>query len=100
MRYLLDTNIVIAWRVRGDRAVTAEFADQRRNIALSAIVMHELYFGAFNSSRRATSLAGLKTFGVPVLPLEDTDARMAGEIYAALKRVGTPIGPYDVLIAR
>lgn len=99
MRYLLDTNTVIAWRVKGDRAVIARVAEQRREIAVSAIVMHELYFGAFNSRRRESSLADLKAFGIPILPFEDADARVAGEIRGILRRVGTPIGPYDLLIA-
>lgn len=34
-----------------------------------------------------------------ILDLEREDARAAGEIRAELARRGTPIGPYDVLIA-
>ncbi len=34
-----------------------------------------------------------------MLDLDREDARAAGEIRAALARQGTPIGPYDVLIA-
>ena len=36
---------------------------------------------------------------ISILPLEPEDAEEAGEIRAALERAGTPIGPYDVLIA-
>jgi tRNA(fMet)-specific endonuclease VapC len=33
------------------------------------------------------------------LPFEIEDAEEAGDIRAALERAGTPIGPYDILIA-
>ena len=33
------------------------------------------------------------------MPFEPEDAEEAGDIRAALERAGTPIGPYDVLIA-
>ncbi len=36
---------------------------------------------------------------VSILPFEPEDAEEAGEIRAELERLGTPIGPYDVLIA-
>lgn len=44
----------------------------------------------------------LSTFlgaGVDVIDFDAADAREAGDIRAHLKRAGTPIGPYDVLIA-
>jgi tRNA(fMet)-specific endonuclease VapC len=34
-----------------------------------------------------------------VLDIDSSDGRAAGEIRAALQRLGTPIRPYDVLIA-
>jgi tRNA(fMet)-specific endonuclease VapC len=36
---------------------------------------------------------------IEVLPFEPADAEEAGDIRAALERAGTPIGPYDVLVA-
>jgi tRNA(fMet)-specific endonuclease VapC len=36
---------------------------------------------------------------IGVLPSEPEDADEAGEIRAELERAGTPIGPYDLLIA-
>ena len=41
-------------------------------------------------------LAGLQ---LSVVEFDREDARQAGEIRAALAATGTPIGPYDVLIA-
>ncbi len=37
--------------------------------------------------------------GLAVLNFDKEDARQAGEVSAALAAAGTPIGPYDVLIA-
>ena len=34
-----------------------------------------------------------------LLPFEEADAREAADIRAHLRRLATPIGPYDVLIA-
>jgi tRNA(fMet)-specific endonuclease VapC len=67
--------------------------------ALSAIVQFELFFGAVNGDRREKSLTALEKLRFPVLPFDEEDALRAAEIRAALKSIGTPIGPYDVLIA-
>ena len=99
MHYLPDTNMIIAWVARGDPAVTDRMANHRADIALSAIVLHELYFGAFNSQRVDRNLREIESFGIPILNFDRADARAAGEIRATLRRRGTPIGPYDVMIA-
>ena len=36
---------------------------------------------------------------IDILPFEAADAEEAGEIRAGLERAGTPIGPYDLLVA-
>jgi tRNA(fMet)-specific endonuclease VapC len=71
-------------------------------IALSAIVLFELWFGIAKSERRAENIAELEAFlarGFEILALDGDDAEEAGDIRATLARAGTPIGPYDVLIA-
>jgi tRNA(fMet)-specific endonuclease VapC len=100
IRYSLDTNIVVALVNRsasplGERIRSLPIEE----IAISAIVMHELYFGAFASARRTKNLAAVDTFRFQVVPFDAADSRQAGEIRAALKAAGTPIGSYDVLIA-
>ncbi len=99
MRYLLDTNIVIAWRVRGNPQVVQRLGVHRADIALPVVVMHELIFGAYNSSRVAENLLEIDKIQLPVLSFSEADARAAAEIRAVLRRAGTPIGPYDLLIA-
>lgn len=71
------------------------------SLAVSAVVAHELWYGAYRSQRVAFNLETLRLLFVdlPILDLDREDARVAGEIRADLRRRGTPIGPYDVLIA-
>jgi tRNA(fMet)-specific endonuclease VapC len=71
-------------------------------LALSSIVLFELRYGAAKSARpdrNARRIADFLAGPLEVLPFESADADEAGDIRAALERVGTPIGPYDVLVA-
>lgn len=99
MRFLLDTNLIIATIVHDNRAAARRLRVHRHEVGLSAIVLHELYFGAFKSGRTEESLAVVEAIGLPLIPFEAEDARRAGEVRADLARKGTPIGPYDLLIA-
>ena len=100
MRYLLDANVVIgllndatsklAYRARRERPA---------DIAISAIVAHELFYGAFKSRRAAQNLAVVDSLQFVVLEFDKEDARQSGEIRALLASRGIPVGPYDVLIA-
>lgn len=99
MRLLLDSNIFIGVMVRDDRHLKRRMNIHSGRVVLSAVVLFELYAGAHDSRRRREQLEELKSLALPLLPFDATDARAAGEIKAELKRQGTPIGPYDILIA-
>lgn len=62
---------------------------------------HELWYGAYRSQKVAFNLETLRLLfsDLPILDIDSEDAGVAGEIRAELARAGTPIGPYDVLIA-
>jgi tRNA(fMet)-specific endonuclease VapC len=97
--HLFDTNVMIAF-LRGEQKVIR----QARNVGagailLSSIVLHELYFGAFNGSRTIEDLRVIAEIRFGVLDFDTEDALRAGEIRALLQRRGTPIGGYDTLIA-
>jgi tRNA(fMet)-specific endonuclease VapC len=100
MRYLLDANAVIAL-LNDKTSKTAQRARREKvgDIAVSAIVTHELFYGAFKSRRAPQNLALIDALQFEVLEFDKEDARQAGEIRALLASEGTPIGPYDVLIA-
>jgi tRNA(fMet)-specific endonuclease VapC len=100
MRYLLDTNAMIELLKSADSAIARRARrEDPREIGLSAIVTHELYYGAYRSQRRPENLSRLDAIRFEVLPFDKEDAVAAGEIRAILAAAGTPIGPYDVLIA-
>ena len=64
--------------------------------------MFELEYGSAKSNRRRENDERLAIFlraPIPILPFDAEDAREAGDIRAAPAKAGTPIGPYDVLIA-
>ena len=100
MRYLLDANAVMA--LLNDTTSPLARRIRRyapRDIGISAVVVHELYYGAFKSQRVDKNVARVSALQFPVLEFDQDDARQAGEIRAHLTSKGTPIGPYDVLIA-
>jgi tRNA(fMet)-specific endonuclease VapC len=99
-RYLFDTNAVIALlndveSPIGRRARQHKPAD----ICMSSIVAHALFYGAFKSQRAMHNVALVDSLQFEVLEFDKEDARQAGQIRAQLALTGTPIGPYDVLIA-
>ncbi len=100
--WLLDTNAVIALVTRRSESLLRRVeATDPGALAISAVVAHELYFGAYRSQRIEFNLETLRLLfaDLAILDLDQDDARAAGEIRAELARRGTPIGPYDVLIA-
>jgi len=100
MRYLLDANAVIA--LLNDTTSPIARRVRRyapRDFGVSAVVIHELYYGAFKSRRVEKNVARVDALQFPVLEFDEEDARQAGQIRAHLASKGTPIGPYDVLIA-
>ena len=102
IRYLLDTNAVIALVGRRSPVLLARVeVSEPGSLAISAIVAHELWYGAYRSQKVAFNLETLRLLftDLLILDLDPEDARAAGEIRAELARQGTPIGPYDVLIA-
>jgi tRNA(fMet)-specific endonuclease VapC len=101
----LDTNAVIglisgrAPKVRDSFAAALEAG---ADFGVPALVMHELLFGIAKSARRDANRQLLNSYlaiGASFLPLDESDAREAAEIRTVLERAGTPIGPFDLLIA-
>ena len=99
MKYLLDTNAAIGFVNRNPGLWHRIRQEGPSYFGVSALVAHALYFGAFKAHRSDRNLALIEGLGFEVLPFDDADARVAGVIRAELARLGTPIGPYDTLIA-
>jgi tRNA(fMet)-specific endonuclease VapC len=105
MSYLLDTNAAIAllndrppiFRKRMRRAISRGAA-----VGVSAIVLYELWYGVARSGRKRENTERLRVFlsgGIAIHDFTADDAVTAGDLRASLDAAGTPIGPYDLLIA-
>ena len=65
-------------------------------------MLFELWYGAAKSARperNARRIADFLAGPIEILAFEPADAEEAGYIRATLERAGTPIGPYDLLVA-
>jgi tRNA(fMet)-specific endonuclease VapC len=99
MKFLLDTNAVIAIFKNAPKFYENLRRHDPSDCGVSAIVMYELSFGAFFSSRVLENLARLQAMQFEVVPFDREDAQRAGEIRAKLTKSGRLVGPYDLLIA-
>jgi tRNA(fMet)-specific endonuclease VapC len=99
--FLLDSNILIHL-FRGAGRVAENMAQRPANdICIPTPALFELEYGTAKSSRPAQQRAQIdrvvRTFGI--VPLDYPSARMAGVLRDSLESAGSPIGPYDLLIA-
>lgn len=102
----LDTNVAIAL-LNGRPLQVRRHFDEARDagvpIGLSSVVYHELMYGAAASDRRRDNEEKIAIFiasgRITLIDFSKADATEAAELRAYLRRQGTPIGPYDVLIA-
>lgn len=101
MRYLLDTNIVIA-AMKGHAAVVARLErTPSADLLLSSVVLGELEFGAEKSAYAERNRARLAELA-DSLPLAVVDAATShcyGRIRSWLEQHGTSIGANDTWIA-
>ena len=101
----LDTDAVIVATNNPASRVRARLDQAIRGaapVAVSSIVLFELWYGIAKSARRQHNVATISDFlagPICVLNFDAEDAQEAGDIRAALAKAGTPIGPYDILIA-
>lgn len=99
-QFLLDTNAVIALLKTNDSAVRRRIRENSpTDVFISTVVMFELYYGAYRSERMQRNLELLENILLPKLEFDAGDASASGQIRAILADAGTPIGPYDVMIA-
>lgn len=99
MKYLLDTNAVIAILNGDERFLTKLEQYDENEFVISSIVLSELYYGAYKSQRKTQNLDKIKLLPFKVVQFNRTDADIAGKIRTDLESKGTPIGAYDTLIA-
>jgi tRNA(fMet)-specific endonuclease VapC len=99
--YILDTNTLIYF-FKGLGSVADNFlAVSPKDIGIPAVVLYELEYGIAKSSspkKRTKQLEELCAL-VEVLTFGNKEAKTSATIRAVLEKKGTPIGPYDVMIA-
>jgi len=105
VRYLLDTNAVIAVLKNTPASVRTRLervSKKGGSISVSSVVLFELWYGVARSERRLENAERLQVFlsgTIEVVRFEEDDAAIAGNLRARLEGAGTPIGAYDLLIA-
>jgi tRNA(fMet)-specific endonuclease VapC len=102
MRYMLDTNICSYILKNRPQSVKARFDQVGTSaLAISTVVLAELYYGA---ARHPRGIAIRREIGdfvsrLSVIPWDETAANHYGAIRAALEKSGTPLGAMDLMIA-
>lgn len=102
MRYMLDTNICSYVLRERPPSVRKRFERAGAgNLAISTVVLAELYFGAARHPKGAAIRREIDDFAsrLDVLPWDEAAADHYGEVRASLERKGTPIGAMDLMIA-
>lgn len=104
MTLALDTNVFVDL-IRGRRPIIRQRRDKAilagETLVTSLIVYHELQFGVALSRDPAGEALNVAEVleEVAIEPLREDDVTAAALIRAKLKPHGSPVGPYDVLIA-
>ena len=101
LKYMLDTDTVIyAIKNRPDQ-VRKRFKQHNGQICISTVTLGELIFGAEKSAQPETNLQIIEGMlaRMELVHFNESAAAHLGQIRAELAKVGTPIGPYDSMIA-
>ena len=101
MSYLLDTDICIYW-LNGKKSVRDKLLEIGfQEVSICVITVSELYFGAYNSIKIKQNLTTAEKFiqNIVVLSLSNQTLKQFGQLKAQLRKAGTPVADFDLLIA-
>ena len=101
LKYMLDTNICIFTVKNRPTHMREVFNRHHGQMCISAVSLMELIYGAEKSASPERNLAVVEGFAarLDVLPYDEIAASHTGQLRAELAKSGTPIGPYDQMIA-
>lgn len=101
LKYMLDTNICILTIKNKPQQVRDAFTRHHGQLCISSVSLMELIYGAEKSANAERNLSVVEGFAarLNVLHYDELAASHTGQLRAELARSGTPIGPYDQLIA-
>lgn len=100
--YLLDTNICIyCINNRPEEVIRNVKRHKPHQIKVSSVTVAELEYGASKSEYREKNRIAILNFlsAFDIIPFDDKDAEIYGQIRADLENRGKVIGPYDMQIA-
>jgi len=101
MTRLLDTDICIGVLRQKPGMVQRLSQLSPADIAVSMVTVYELFCGVEKSQDPTKERQKVERFisVIAELPLDRASAQTAARVRAELERQGTPIGPYELLIA-
>ena len=101
LKYMLDTNICIFTIKNKPQQVRDAFTRHHGQLCISSVSLMELIYGAEKSANAERNLSVVEGFAarLNVLHYDELAASHTGQLRAELAQSGTPIGPYDQLIA-
>jgi tRNA(fMet)-specific endonuclease VapC len=101
LKYMLDTDTVIYTIKNRPPTVREIFKKHSGQICVSTVTLSELIYGAEKSAQPQRNLNDIEGMmaRLDVLTFDESAAANCGQIRAELAGKGTPIGPYDVMIA-
>jgi len=102
LKYSLDTNVCIDFlNGRFPHVIEHIRSHDPDTLILSSIVVAELRYGAEKSRQKRTNHEKLDVLFSEIgsIDFDEDAARVFGIIRATLESQGTPIGPFDMLIA-
>jgi tRNA(fMet)-specific endonuclease VapC len=100
--YLLDTNVCVDYlNGRFPEVVSRIQAVSPDDLCTSSVVAAELRYGADRSKQPKRNHARIDDLlrELRCLAFDEASARLFGRVRAQLEGRGTPIGPYDMMIA-
>lgn len=101
LKYMLDTNICIFTIKNKPQQVRDAFNRHHGQLCISSVSLMELIYGAEKSVNPERNLVVVEGFAarLEVLSYDELAASHTGQLRAELAQNGTPIGPYDQMIA-
>lgn len=101
LKYMLDTNICIFTIKKRPAIVRERFKQHHSQLCISSVTWMELVFGTERSAYPEHNLSIAEGLAARLERLDyDTNAaNHTGQLRAELAQAGTPIGPYDQMIA-
>ena len=101
LKFMLDSNTCVFTIKNKPDQVRQAFGRHQGQLCISSVSLMELIYGAEKSALPEQNLAVVEGFTarLDVLDYNALAAEHTGQLRAELAKTGTPIGPYDQMIA-